>query len=65
MLLRRPQDAVRDIMVVVVEMAALHFMDVYQLCRVSRCGWRNVLSRIGMPVDMGGLDGAGDLGGER
>lgn len=62
--LRRPQDAVRDIMVIVVEMAALHFMDIHQLCLVGRSGRRNVLSRIGMPSDMASLDGAGDLGGE-
>lgn len=64
MLLRRPQDAVRDIMIIVVEMAAPHFMDVYQLYLVGCGGWRNVLSRIGMSSDMTGLDGAGDLGGE-
>lgn len=64
MLLRGSQDAVRDIMVIVVEMAAPHFMNFYQLRLVGRSGWRNVLSRIGMPSDMAGLDGAGDLGGE-
>lgn len=65
MLLRRPQDAVRNLMIIVVEMTALHLMNVHQLCLVGCSGWRNVLSRIGMSSDMTGLDGAGDLGGER
>lgn len=64
MLLRRPQDAIWNIMIIVVEMTALQLMDVYQLCLVGCSGWCNVLPRVGMSVDMAGLDGAGDLGGE-
>lgn len=63
-LLWRPQDAIRNIMIIVVDMTALHLMNVYQLCLVSCSGWRNILPGVGMSFDMTGLDGAGDLGGE-
>lgn len=65
-LLGGPQHAVRDVVFVFgdVNVAAASAVEVDQVAPVCGSGRRNVLSRVGMPSDVAGLDGAAELGGE-
>lgn len=64
MLLWGAQDAVRNVVVVVVDITAPRAVEIHEPGLVGSGGWRNVLSRVGMSSDMSGLDGAAELGGE-